>query len=294
VSGEDALKLAAEDLSNELRRKIEREQGGVPTFFDKYLVGVIDELKRLDPALPWEEGARRLGGARGERLRADLARLRRFLAARARGRFVDYRARLPALPEASPWDRDVDHAALTASQGTGACMHWRGMPLFKTAFDMSIYTMLLWDLRPRTVVELGSGSGSSAVWLADLMGTYGIDGQVLSLDLKPPRVRHDRVRFLAGDCARIEAAFPADLLSPLPRPWLLIEDAHVNVQGVLAFFHPWLRPGDYLIVEDSLSKRQDIGRFVDEFPNLYEVDTRYTDFFGRNVTCAVDSIFVRR
>jgi cephalosporin hydroxylase len=154
--------------------------------------------------------------------------------------------------------------------------------------------MLLWELRPRSVIELGSGTGSSAVWLADLMETFDIDGRVLSLDLKPPKMRHDRVRFLAGDCTRIEVALPAEVLSPLPRPWLVIEDAHVNVSGVLAHFHGWLQAGDYLIVEDSLSKRQEIGRFVDDFPDLYEVDTRYTDFFGRNVTCAVDSIFVRR
>ncbi len=33
--------------------------------------------------------------------------------------------------------------------------------------------------------------------------------------------------------------------------------------------------------------------FPAEFAGAYKVDTRYTDFFGRNATCAVDSILVR-
>ena len=37
----------------------------------------------------------------------------------------------------------------------------------------------------------------------------------------------------------------------------------------------------------------DLGCFTAEFAGAYKVDTRYTDFFGRNATCAVDSILVR-
>ncbi len=33
--------------------------------------------------------------------------------------------------------------------------------------------------------------------------------------------------------------------------------------------------------------------FPAEFAGAYKVDTRYTDFFGRDATCAVDSILVR-
>jgi cephalosporin hydroxylase len=58
-------------------------------------------------------------------------------------------------------------------------------------------------------------------------------------------------------------------------------------------FHPFLKPGDYLVVEDSEIKREDIRRFLAQYPDCYLVDTKYTDFFGRNATCALDSIFVR-
>lgn len=290
----DELKLAAETFAQELRGKIEREQGGVATFFNNFLLRTIRELNRLDPAVPWEESTRRLGGAAGERLRRGLILLRGHLAARARGRFVAYHERLPVIPEAAPWASDIDQAALAMSQGTSDCLQWRGMPLFKTAFDMSIYAMLVWEQKPRTVIELGSGSGASALWLADLLAVSGIDGHVYSLDVQPPEIERPHVTFVAGDCRRIEAAFPATSMAGWPRPWLVIEDAHVNVGGVLEFFHTRLQPDDYLIVEDSLQKRKEISAFASNHPGSYEVDTRYTDFFGRNATCAFDSIFVRR
>jgi hypothetical protein len=55
----------------------------------------------------------------------------------------------------------------------------------------------------------------------------------------------------------------------------------------------FLAPGDYLFVEDSRIKTQDLIRFLAQRAQRYDVDTRYTDFFGRNATCAANSIFVR-
>ena len=63
--------------------------------------------------------------------------------------------------------------------------------------------------------------------------------------------------------------------------------------GVLRHLHPHLQSGDYVIVEDSRGKRQEIRRFLTQTPGRYRVDTRYTDFFGRNVTSAADAIFRR-
>jgi len=62
---------------------------------------------------------------------------------------------------------------------------------------------------------------------------------------------------------------------------------------VLRHFHPCVRQGDYVVVEDSASKKDEITRFLMGAPGCYVVDTYFTDFFGRNVTCAQDSIFVR-
>ena len=52
-----------------------------------------------------------------------------------------------------------------------------------------------------------------------------------------------------------------------------------------------LREGDYLIIEDSEGKQSEIVDFISDAKNTYKVDNFYLDFFGRNTTCCVDSIF---
>jgi cephalosporin hydroxylase len=118
------------------------------------------------------------------------------------------------------------------------------------------------------------------------------------VDLAPPPIVHDRVQFLAGDCRTLDTLFGPAVLGPAlldsaPRPWLVIEDAHVNVLEVLRHFHRHLASGDYLVVEDSEHKRDALAQFAAETAGCYQVDTRYTDFFGRNATSAADAVLRR-
>jgi cephalosporin hydroxylase len=172
-------------------------------------------------------------------------------------------------------------------------MRWRGMPLMKNVFDFAMYPALIAETRPRTIFEIGSGPGASAVWYADLLATNGIAGHVHSVDLVKVETDYPGVTFHRGDCADPDSLFDRQLLRTAPHPWLVIEDAHHNVAAVIERFHGMLMPGDYLVVEDSDIKREALRGFVAAHPHDYRVDTRFTDNFGRNATCAADSIFVR-
>jgi cephalosporin hydroxylase len=153
--------------------------------------------------------------------------------------------------------------------------------------------MLLGELKPKTVFEVGSGLGASAAWFADTLAACGVDGRVHSVDLVKAAASHPRVNYYQGDCSNPPGLFDAGLLRSAPHPWLVVEDAHHNVAAVLEHLHPHLAAGDYLVVEDSEIKRDDIRGFLAACPGEYLVDTRFTDFFGRNATCAADSIFVK-
>jgi cephalosporin hydroxylase len=179
------------------------------------------------------------------------------------------------------------------SQGVKGCLSWKGAPLFKTAHDFALMPMMLWELKPATIFEIGSGCGASARWYADLMKEFGCAGRVHSVDVKPVNESYDGVEFLRGDCQNPSTLFDARLLATAPKPWLIVEDAHVNVSAVLSFLHPHLAPGDYLVVEDSGVKAADLGEFLAVNDGMYAVDTHFTDFFGRNATCARNSIFRR-
>lgn len=49
---------------------------------------------------------------------------------------------------------------------------YRGLPLIKTPFDFALYHLLLWNLKPKTIIEIGSFAGGSALWMGDILNTY--------------------------------------------------------------------------------------------------------------------------
>lgn len=287
------LKEAAYRLAEEFRLKIKERQRGVPTMLDNSLLSLIEQLRQVPESVAWEEDAKLLQGPRGEQLREAVHRLQGFLSRRSQGRFVEFHDRVSTTSEGIQNESEIGNYEMLVSQGLQECMQWKGMPLFKTVYDFCLYSMMLWNLEPRTIIELGSGTGASALWLAQLMKAYELQSHVYSVDLNKIALRHDDISFIQGDCWEIEKVFGEELLSSVPHPWLFIEDAHVNVYGVLSHFHPFFEKGDYVVIEDSIMKVDVIDRLLKRYPNCYKVDTYYTDFFGRNSTCSFDSILIR-
>ncbi len=196
---------------------------------------------------------------------------------------------------------------------------YRGLTMAKDPFDRVLYETLFFELQPRTVVELGAYTGASAMWMADVLKTFGIDGRVLTVDLDLELVeeaarRHPGVEFVEGDLNAIEEVLPAGLLAEMDGPVILIDDAHVNVAEVYEHFERHaLRSGDYLIIEDTMPwipatfgvssadsgegksteesapdwgpwKWDEVLAFFQRCESDYVVDRYYTDFFGYNAT----------
>jgi cephalosporin hydroxylase len=258
-----------------------RPRGRVGTYFENAMR--LDIKPMID-----QFGANGLRQATGGTRRA-IEMVRFLFARRAAGRYQDYFARREMCGSELPWH------ILIMSQGVDSIMHWRGVPLVKTAFDVSLYMMMLWDLKPRTIIETGSASGGSAIWMADLMVSYGLDCHVYSVDLRKPELSHANVTFLEGDCNKIEEALPRDLLASLPHPWLFVEDAHENLATVLEWIHTFTRPDDYIVVEDikKVHRHAHIAPFMAAHRSEYKVDAYYADFFGYNVSCGNDCIWRR-
>lgn len=296
ISG-DELKAAALQYTGEMRAKIEREQKGLPNVFDSWFTRVLTQLVSFDPARAWEDSVSESmlrEPARFQSLLWDLQRLRLFLDRYRQGRFVEFAKRERSGAHYHPrFGTEFGPDVLLTCQGAPALMRWRGVPLMKNVFDFAMYPTLIAELRPRTIFEIGSGLGASAAWLADHLAMNGADGRVHSVDRIKVEAQYPHVSFYRGDCAVPQTLFAAELLCTAPHPWLVIEDAHHNVAAVVGHMHRYLMPGDYLVVEDSDVKREALRAFLAAHPGDYLVDTRFTDNFGRNATCAADSIFVR-
>jgi len=178
---------------------------------------------------------------------------------------------------------------------------WKGVPMWKNPFDFAIYWLLVWHARPHTIIEIGSKYGGSALWFADMLQIYGIEGRkVVSVDINlVTSIQDSRIDFICGDAGNLAASLTPGYLATLPRPWLVIDDAsHVyeHCLATIEFFHTHLRKGDFLAVEDGIV--DDLGasaefnggpnRAVKEFMlnhgQDYAMAIDLCDFWGHNIT----------
>lgn len=203
-------------------------------------------------------------------------------------------------PEQRPWGTTLPRETLHAIQNASHTYSYRGIPMIKNPFDFQIYPLLVWKVKPRTIVEVGSKDGASALWLADMLGNFGIDGRVHSVDIvRVERVSHPRVTFLEGNGRALHETFTREFLESLPRPLLVIEDADHSFETskhVLDFFHPILDKDEFIVVEDGIisdlsndssfnsGPHGALKAFLAAHPGEYHIDEEYCDYFGYNVT----------
>lgn len=271
---------AFEELRASVRHRARNDQCGILTYFDKWL---------LDQPASWK-------GTKSDEW-DDRQWIEEFACRAAQGRFVRFAERATesaaAVQRTAEATSDIPDRIMMMSQGTRGPVRWRGLPLFKCAFDLALYTHLLDEMRPGSIFEIGSGSGASALWLADMCNSLGTPCPVVSLDRRPPIVAHPNVTFIAGDSAAVAECIPASMLTAARRPMLVVEDAHESVGEVLRHFATHMQSGDRIVVEDSAAKQDVLCDFAAWASDMFLVDTFYTDFFGHNATSAVNSFLVR-
>ncbi len=188
---------------------------------------------------------------------------------------------------------------------------YRGFDICKCPIDYVLYHQMFDMVKPKTVIELGTLSGGMAIWMADTLGLLGVEANVYSMDIDTSnrselvnKLKPENVTFLQGDSFEIEKTFTDEFLKNLPHPWVFIDDAHENVDGVLEYFHRYLQEGDYMVVEDTgpdivkelgmymgnqgeyvqmgPKQLQCLRQFLQDYEEFYAVDSFLTDLFGYN------------
>lgn len=211
-----------------------------------------------------------------------------------------YEARLP-FTGGRRWSGDIPFDLHHTIQEGTIAYTYRDVPCLKHPMDFALYTHLVWEVKPRSIIEIGSKAGGSALWFSDMQRNYGIDGRILSIDIEPPKPPYQRseIEFVRGDANNLGESVSEERLTALPRPWLVIEDAshhYAATLAVLRFFGPHMRRGEYLVVEDgNVSDMGDdqaraggplraISQYLMEAPGRFEIDAAYCDRYGHNVT----------
>ena len=189
---------------------------------------------------------------------------------------------------------------------------YRGALFFREPKELAVFRHFFACTRPRTVIELGTFTGSSAVWFADTAALYDLDCHVYSTDVdhsliseEIKKVKPEKVTFIQGDRNKIKDTFPSALLQKLPHPWLVIEDNPADLFVSFKYLNDFMLAGDYLVVENSDPRRPlrpglhvlydkeemvpaGVGNlellrdFLQKHGQDYQVDSFYTDLYGYN------------
>ena len=265
--------ISSANLDNVIPKLVKKlhNQNGIPTFFDNNVISQLTSKNRptSDFCDIFEKG----------QLSID-------------NRFVTYPERIKNFSKILTKDRLFDELPFMTSQGVHSLIKWKEQTIYKTTFDLTIYSMLLQEVRPEVIIELGSGSGGSAIWLADTAAAIGLDTHIYSFDINKPLIDHKKVTFIQYDLNEINKGNKPPCWELFKGKKIIIEDAHVNLKNILHLFDTILKKDDYLIIEDSGQDKQSIiSNFMNEKKYKYKVDQFFLDFFGRNITCCMNSIF---
>ncbi len=133
--------------------------------------------------------------------------------------------------------------------------YWLGHHVLKCPLDLWIYQEILFEIRPRLIVETGTYLGGSALFLASICDLLG-NGQVITIDSarQANLPRHPRITYLTGSSTSAKILRHVGKAAKGTSPILVILDSGHGRDHVLAelnAYAPLVTPGSYLIVEDT-------------------------------------------
>ncbi len=183
---------------------------------------------------------------------------------------------------------------------------YRGIETVKAPFDYVMYQMIIFEIKPDLIIEIGTMKGGSALYLADILDTIG-KGEVHTIDVVEniddlPK-SHSRIKPFHNGWENYDLELASQFENVM-----VIEDSLHTYQctlGVLNKFKDIVSPGSYLIVEDGIidELKLDIKYFeggplraIHEFleeSNNYLIDRKWCDMFGYNATFNVNGYLKR-
>lgn len=132
---------------------------------------------------------------------------------------------------------------------------WRGVPVAKCPLDLWVYQEILVELRPDVIIEAGTYNGGSALYLAAVCDMIA-NGRIYTIDVveQPDRPIHERIEYLLGSSTSDDIISYLQTQIDEEETVLVFLDSDHRKEHVLCemeFYHRFVTPGSYLIVEDT-------------------------------------------
>lgn len=132
---------------------------------------------------------------------------------------------------------------------------WLGVKTFKCPLDLWIYQEILFELRPRYVIETGTAAGGSALFLASVCDLLG-SGEVITIDIEEQanRPAHPRIKYLRGSSVDEKLVCQIKDIVKDAGPVMAVLDSDHGSEHVLdelRIYGEMVTEESYLIVEDT-------------------------------------------
>ena len=184
-------------------------------------------------------------------------------------------------------------------------MTYRGLPLRKCPFDYVIYQMIVFEVEPDLIIEIGTDKGGATLYLADLLNVIG-KGIIHTIDIKNELddvvKKHERIKTFYKGWQNYNIHNSKEF-----NKILIIEDSthyYKDTLDILKLYSNLINIGSYFIIEDGiidklgLSKEYNGGpvKAINEFlqtTNDFKIDEKWCNFFGKNATFNINGYLKR-
>ena len=148
---------------------------------------------------------------------------------------------------------------------------WMGRPIIQYPQDMIAMQEIIWNVKPDLIIETGIAHGGSLIFYASLLELIG-KGEVLGIDIdirehnrreieSHPMIK--RIKMLQGSSIDVSLVAEVKKYAEGKSTVLVCLDSnhtHSHVLDELKFYSPFVSPGSYLVVFDTI---------VEDLPDNY-------------------------
>lgn len=173
---------------------------------------------------------------------------------------------------------------------------YKDVPIIKCPFDYVIYQMILWEVKPDLIIEIGTNRGGSALYFADLLDIIG-HGEIHTIDIEDMACaevkKHPRIKFFKEGYQHYDLK-NAEGFEKI----IVIEDGshtYQDVKETISKFNSVVNLGSYFIVEDGIIDKLGWKKIYNGGPNraikefikeddTFVIERKWCDMFGINAT----------
>ena len=147
--------------------------------------------------------------------------------------------------------------------------NWLGVSALKKPMDLWIYQEIIYETRPKVLIETGSYKGGSALFFATILDLIG-EGSVITIDIKDDASRslsHPRITAIVGSSISDDVIDQVRQIVGTQTAMVSLDSDHHkdHVLKEMELYSEFVTIGNYMVVEDTGIRGPGPGRAVKEF-----------------------------